>query len=153
MQDHFRNRWTTRSFSRSIILLTLCLFATLHSTSTYTMVENKTKNPAGKPDWRAKTKGYEDSIFYFGPNPGMQNTFIETDVALKDYIGIKLSTNTLASMVNNRLTIEDIEPPRDFADQAAMDQEFDGSMLKKLDWEENRTAYNKEKHMSHCAPR
>ena len=111
------------------------------------MVENKTKNPAGKPDWRAKTKGYEDSIFYFGPNPGMQNTFIETDVALKDYIGIKLSTNTLASMVNNRLTIEDIEPPRDFADQAEMDQEFDGSMLKKLDWEENRTAYNKEKRL------
>ena len=66
------------------------------------MVENKPKNTAGKLEWRAKTKGYEDSIFYFGQNPGMQNTFVETDVALRDYIGIKLSTNTLASMVNNR---------------------------------------------------
>ena len=135
------------SHAMSIILLTVCLFATLHTTRNYTMGDTKVKSTAGKPDWKAKTKGYESSIFYFGKNPGMQNTFIETDVALKDYIGIKLSTNTLASMVNNRLTIEDIEPPRDFADQAEMDLEFQNSMLKRLDWEENRAAYNKEKRL------
>ena len=75
------------------------------------MVENKS-TVAGKPDWKAKTKGYEDCIFYFGKNPGMQKTFVATDIALKDYIGIKLSTNTLASMVKNQLTLLDMEPPR-----------------------------------------
>ena len=129
----------------SIIILTICLFATSHTARrNYTMVENKA-TVAGKPEWKAKSKGYEDCIYYFGKNPGMQKTFVATDIAMKDYIGIKLSTNTLASMVNNRLTIEDIEPPLDFADEAAMDTAFAGSMLKKLDWEDNRKAYNKER--------
>ena len=108
------------------------------------MVENKS-TVAGKPDWKAKTKGYEDCIFYFGKNPGMQKTFVATDISLKDYIGIKLSTNTLASMVNNRLTIEDLEPPMDFANEAAMNLAFSNSLLKARDWEDNRKAYNKEK--------
>ena len=127
-----------------ILLLTVCLFATSHTSRTYTMVENKA-TVAGKPDWKAKTKGYEDCIFYFGKNPGMQKTFVATDIALKDYIGIKLSTNTLASMVNNQLTVEDMEPPRDFANEAAMDLEFNNSMLAKRDWEDDRKAYNAEK--------
>ena len=129
----------------SIILLTVCLFATLHTTRTYTMVENKPRSTAGKPEWKAKTKGYETSIFYFGKNPGMQNTFVETDVALRDYIGIKLSTNTLVSMIKNQLTIEDMDPPRDFANEAAMDAAFNGSILAKRDWDDDRKAYNTEK--------
>ena len=75
------------------------------------MAENKA-TVAGKPEWKAKTKGYEDCIFYFGKNPGMQKMFVATDITLRNYIGIKLSTNTLASMVKNQLTLLDMEPPR-----------------------------------------
>ena len=134
MPDHLSYQCATRSHAMSIILLTVCLFATLHTTRTYTMGETKLKSTAGKPDWKAKTKGYESSIFYFGKNPGMQNTFVETDAALKDYIGIKLSTNTLASRINNRLTIEDIEPPRDFRDEDEMNAAFQGSVLSKYEF-------------------
>lgn len=133
----------------SILLLTLYLFAPLQPTRKYNrkynMVENKTTNFKGKPEWKTKTKGYESSIFFFGKNPAMQNTYVESDIAIRDYIGIKLSTNTLSSMVNNKLTISDIEPPKDFTSQAKMNREFAGSMIKKLDWEDNRKAYNAER--------
>ena len=129
----------------SILLLTLYLFAPLQPTRKYNMVENKTTNVKGKPEWKAKTKGYESSIFFFGKNPAMQNTYVESDIAIRDYIGIKLSTNTLLSMINNKLTITDIEPPKDFTSQAEMNREFAGSVIKKLDWEDNRKAYNAER--------
>ena len=151
ISNHYEHSTRSKSCSArpntitSILLLTLYLFAPLQPTRNYNMVDNKTTTVKGKPEWKAKTKGYESSIFFFGKNPAMQNTYVESDIAIQDYIGIKLSTNTLSSMVNNKLTITHIDPPQDFATQAEMNKEFAGSMIKKLDWEDNRKAYNAER--------
>ena len=56
-------------------------------TSNAIMVEtksNETKKKTGKPEWQAKTKGYEDCVFYMGK--GMQDDFIKPSQELRDYI-------------------------------------------------------------------
>ena len=88
----------------TLLTLTSLFYLCAFSQATRYKVMKRSETVTGKPEWKVRTKGYEDYIFYFGKNPGMQNTFVDTERALRDYIGVKLGTNVLASMIKKHLT-------------------------------------------------
>ena len=63
-----------------------------------------------EPDWKTRTKGQEDSFFYYGK--GMQDKFVSASKLLTDYIGEKYGARVEKSILENRLIVANRKPPK-----------------------------------------
>ena len=100
--------------------------------------ENSKKN--GKPDWKAKTKGYEDYIFYIGK--GMQDDFVGNDRDICAYIHKTYGGDVLESMKKGTMTISDMDPPQEF-DTVEDKKKVLTTLNAELDWDDHRKEYFK----------
>ena len=140
----------------STMLLTIILFCTNAIAMDVCCIGNnkqklfvmtgETKQPSdatkknGKPEWQAKTKGYEDCIFYIGK--GMQNDFIGTDRDICAYIHKTYGGDVLESMKEGKTSISDMDPPQEFATIEEKNKVLK-SLNAVLDWDNHRKEYFK----------
>ena len=89
-----------------------------------------------EPAWKTRTKGQEDSFFYYGK--GMQDKFLSTSKLLTDYIGEKYGASVKNSMLNNKLIVTNRKPPKKIKKEAELQaMDYDDRLL----WEREHKKY------------